>query len=159
MPVVTNNKKRKRDTIDSNAANTEDGSDNKRKRSGLGNRFRRVKEEEALAGFKGNQRQLDNSCELNPVENHPPSHNTLTILTSFSDAGTYGTGGWGAKASEVLIKVYSCVIMCCRVIVVFNTFVKIQTRGKSFRHEKTKKKRGTYRGGKIDFKVMSIKLD
>ncbi|KAJ4462268.1 putative nucleolar and coiled-body phosphoprotein 1 [Paratrimastix pyriformis] len=35
---------------------------------------------------------------------------------------------WGARASSDLIKV----------------------RGKGFRHEKTKKKRGTYRGGKID---------
>ena len=25
-----------------------------------------------------------------------------------------------------------------------------QTKGKGFRHEKTKKKRGTYKGGKID---------
>lgn len=33
------------------------------------------------------------------------------------------------------------------------------TRGKSFRHEKTKKKRGSYRGGQIDTKVHSIKFD
>ena len=31
--------------------------------------------------------------------------------------------------------------------------------GKSFRHEKTKKKRGTYRGGAIDTQVYSIKFD
>jgi len=42
--------------------------------------------------------------------------------------GTFGAAGWGAKASEVLL----------------------QTRGKSFRHEKTKRKRGSYRGGEID---------
>merc|ERR1711934_522443 len=110
----TNSKKRKRSTIESSTPNAEGPSANKRNRSGTGQRFRRVKEEEALAGFKGKQRELDNSY-----------------------AGTYGDGGWGAKASDILIK----------------------TRGKSFRHEKTKKKRGTYRGGKIDFKVMSIKLD
>jgi len=37
-------------------------------------------------------------------------------------------GSWGEKANQDLIN----------------------TRGKSFRHEKTKKKRGSYRGGKID---------
>jgi len=45
-----------------------------------------------------------------------------------SYVGTFGEDGWGYKAQEVLGKV----------------------RGKDFRHEKTKKKRGTYRGGKID---------
>lgn len=33
------------------------------------------------------------------------------------------------------------------------------TRGKSFKHEKTKKKRGSYRGGQIDTGVNSIKFD
>lgn len=33
------------------------------------------------------------------------------------------------------------------------------TRGKSFRHEKTKKKRGSYRGGSIAMTVNSIKFD
>ena len=32
-------------------------------------------------------------------------------------------------------------------------------RGKDFRHEKTKKKRGSYRGGSIDNSVRSIKFD
>jgi hypothetical protein len=45
-----------------------------------------------------------------------------------SYVGTFGQDGWGYKAQEVLGKV----------------------RGKDFRHEKTKKKRGTYKGGKID---------
>ena len=43
-------------------------------------------------------------------------------------AGTFGDGGWGHKASQILGAV----------------------RGKDFRHEKTKKKRGSYFGGKID---------
>jgi hypothetical protein len=35
-----------------------------------------------------------------------------------------------------------------------------QVRGKDFRHEKTKKKRGTYRGGGINTgAVNSVKLD
>lgn len=33
------------------------------------------------------------------------------------------------------------------------------TKGKSFRHEKTKKKRGNYRGGAIDYAVNSIKFE
>lgn len=35
----------------------------------------------------------------------------------------------------------------------------IRTKGKSFRHEKTKKKRGSYRGGSISFEVNSIRFD
>ena len=42
--------------------------------------------------------------------------------------GTFGSSGWGHRASEKLK----------------------HTRGKSFRHEKTKAKRGSYRGGSID---------
>ena len=49
-------------------------------------------------------------------------------LMDNSYEGTFGNTGWGAKASEKLSV----------------------TRGKSFRHEKTKKKRGSYRGGAID---------
>lgn len=46
-------------------------------------------------------------------------------------------GDWGQKANDVL---------------------KF-TKGKSFRHEKTKKKRGSYRGGAISTSVNSIKFD
>mmetsp|Transcript_20313 Transcript_20313/g.38226 ORF Transcript_20313/g.38226 Transcript_20313/m.38226 type:complete len:87 (+) Transcript_20313:51-311(+) len=35
----------------------------------------------------------------------------------------------------------------------------MQTRGKGFRHEKTKRKRGGYRGGKLDFQIRSQKFD
>lgn len=45
--------------------------------------------------------------------------------------------GYGAKAQEVLG----------------------QVRGRDFRHEKTKKKRGSYRGGQIDLQSHSIKFD
>jgi len=33
------------------------------------------------------------------------------------------------------------------------------TKGKSFRHEKNKKKKGSYKGGAIDMAVHSIKYD
>ena len=46
-------------------------------------------------------------------------------------------GAWGERASHDLIN----------------------TQGKSFRHEKTKKKRGSYKGGPIDTSVNSIKFD
>ena len=50
----------------------------------------------------------------------------------------FGSGGWGASANAVLKTV----------------------RGKDFRHEKTKKKRGSYRGGAIDMgAVNSIPFD
>ncbi|KAK8955072.1 hypothetical protein KSP39_PZI002920 [Platanthera zijinensis] len=45
--------------------------------------------------------------------------------------------GYGAKAQEVLG----------------------QVRGRDFRHEKTKKKRGTYRGGQIDLQAHSVKFN
>jgi len=52
--------------------------------------------------------------------------------------GTFGAGGYGAGANQILSRV----------------------RGKDFRHEKTKKKRGSYRGGIIDVHgVNSIKFD
>ena len=56
-------------------------------------------------------------------------------LKDNSYEGTYGVGGWGARASQKLV----------------------QVRGKDFRHEKTKKKRGGYRGGTVDMGSNSIK--
>ena len=38
-------------------------------------------------------------------------------------------------------------------------FVVFVFSGKSFRHEKTKKKRGSYRGGQINTSINSIKFD
>jgi len=49
-------------------------------------------------------------------------------LQDNSYRGACGAAGWGSKANDVLLKV----------------------KGDRFRHEKTKKKRGTYRGGTID---------
>ena len=46
-------------------------------------------------------------------------------------------GSWGAKANHDLK----------------------HTAGKSFRHEKTKKKRGSYRGGNIDVGINSVAFD
>jgi hypothetical protein len=49
-----------------------------------------------------------------------------SMSNSYED--TFGRAGWGHKAQQILG----------------------QVRGKDFRHEKTKKKRGSYMGGKID---------
>lgn len=55
-----------------------------------------------------------------------------------SYVGTFGESGWGFKAQQILG----------------------QVRGKDFRHEKTKKKRGSYRGGIIDSgNICSFKFD
>jgi hypothetical protein len=73
-----------------------------------------------------------------PSSPPPPCRPPARRLADNTYAGTFGASGWGARASEVLVKV----------------------RGKDFRHEKTKKKRGTYRGGAIDaHTINSIKLD
>lgn len=65
-----------------------------------------------------------------------PAFVTLRYGT-VSPQGTFGQGGYGFKASEKLSKV----------------------RGKDFRHEKTKKKRGSYRGGEISMNSYSVKFD
>jgi len=56
----------------------------------------------------------------------------------YADNSYQSKGGddWGGRANEVLSQVH----------------------GKGFRHEKTKKKRGSYRGGEIDMSVNSIKF-
>nr|XP_006116278.1 nucleolar and coiled-body phosphoprotein 1 [Pelodiscus sinensis] len=53
------------------------------------------------------------------------------------DAKRGSAGDWGEKANNIL---------------------KF-TKGKSFRHEKTKKKRGSYTGGSISTQVNSIKFE
>lgn len=100
----------KTDTVDTDQEENEEGGENAAKRSctaeeaddgGAARPFQRVKADEWL-DKKGS---WNNSYEA-----------------------TFGQGGWGFKAQQVLG----------------------QVRGKDFRHEKTKKKRGSYRGGAID---------
>ena len=54
-------------------------------------------------------------------------------------------------------------VVCCFFSVIYNKYKAskdlIVTQGKSFRHEKTKKKRGSYRGGQINVGVNSVKFD
>ena len=52
------------------------------------------------------------------------------------EAKLSASGGWGEKANKDLK----------------------HTRGRSFKHEKTKKKRGSYVGGGIDMQINSVKF-
>jgi len=65
------------------------------------------------------------------------SENVVIEKEGLRDNSYQSHDTWGAKASRDLIV----------------------TKGKSFRHEKTKKKRGSYKGGSIATGVNSIKFD
>ena len=71
------------------------------------------------------------------VDSEEWSKEIITGLEDNSYEQTFGGAGYGAKASEKLITV----------------------RGKDFRHEKTKKKRGSYRGGEISLAVNGFKYE
>jgi hypothetical protein len=62
---------------------------------------------------------------------------SFTAVHTYTDVKQFGEDGYGAKASKVLLAV----------------------RGKDFRHEKTKKKRGSYKGGTISLDSVSFKYD
>ncbi len=78
------------------------------------------------------------ACEKRFSSRLFPDPNPLACcrLADNTYVGTFGNEGWGAKANDILSKV----------------------RGKDFRHEKTKKKRGSYRGGAIDTNAASASI-
>ncbi|XP_062202776.1 suppressor protein SRP40-like [Phragmites australis] len=104
-------------------------------------------------GFEDNSKE--NSTISNPSKRQKQSSEPKTVNAfqrvkmedvKFADerlqdnsywAKSGAESGYGAKAQEVLG----------------------QVRGRGFRHEKTKKKRGTYRGGQIDLQTHSIKFN
>lgn len=110
-----------------------------------GEAFKRVDAEiwsnEIIAGLE------DNSCEIFTIHStHPITRRNakyfgaLVFISLFacicvSDEKQFGEDGYGFKASAILS----------------------QVRGKDFRHEKTKKKRGNYRGGAITLGSNSFK--
>ena len=65
------------------------------------------------------------------------TNNLIYTLISDLDAKQFGDEGYGAKANKVLSTV----------------------KGKDFRHEKTKRKRGNYRCGGITLESNSFKYD
>lgn len=52
-----------------------------------------------------------------------------------------------------------CAVKMVRCMHINSCEAQVQVRGKDFRHEKTKKKRGTYRGGAIDNAINSFKFE
>ena len=62
---------------------------------------------------------------------------------------------WGAK----VLKLFHNFVLYLKVKYFQATQDLIVTKGKSFRHEKTKKKRGSYKGGPINMGVASFKFD
>lgn len=96
--------------------------------------FRRVREEEADPNYL--KKIGKNAFEHKVSMIHCVIGDDSALTRCCFQAGAQGS--WGEKANADLIK----------------------TRGKSFRHEKTKKKRGSYHGGKIDStNSYSIKFD
>ena len=61
----------------------------------------------------------------------------VILFVGLLDVKAFGSDGYGAKASATLM----------------------QVRGKDFRHEKTKKKRGSYTGGEITLGSNSFKYE
>ena len=89
----------------------------------------------------GDDEEVADSNQKTPKINTPfrrvQSENVHIKNPALRDNSYNSFDTWGNKASKDLIV----------------------TQGKSFRHEKTKKKRGSYRGGQINVGVNSIKFD
>ena len=91
-------------------------------------------------------KQVANELKKNQyiIKTCEPDKNLLKNINLFKPSiifnalhGQFGEDGYGAKASKKLLTV----------------------RGKDFQHEKTKKKRGSYRGGEITLKSNSFKYE
>jgi hypothetical protein len=84
------------------------------------------------------QEQKARFCRIANHEDDFTYHDDRIGDNSYFSKVQYSGAGetWGLKAAETLI----------------------QVRGKDFRHEKTKKKRGSYKGGFISEDVHSVKF-
>lgn len=92
-------------------------------------------EQENQTNTKENKEQTKNAPFRRVISEHVFVPNKLQDNSFEAKIGA--RGDWGEKA---------------------NLDLK-HTRGKGFRHEKTKKKRGSYKGGAINTSVNSIKFD
>ena len=94
-----------------------------------------------LNNSQNGDEEVADSNQKTPKINTPfrrvQSENVHIKNPALRDNSYKGFDTWGSKASKDLIV----------------------TQGKSFWHEKTKKKRGSYRGGQINVGVNSIKFD
>ncbi|XP_041996757.1 nucleolar and coiled-body phosphoprotein 1-like isoform X2 [Salvia splendens] len=111
--------------------------------------------EEDLPKFSANNNEMDKSSQKKSASKQPKSSEPTSVKAfqrvkidevEFVDdrlqdnsywAKDGAETGYGAKAQEVLG----------------------QVKGRGFRHEKTKKKRGSYRGGQIDLQSHSVKFN
>lgn len=95
---------------------------------------------------KKEETRIEETVAAEPVKTAPPKKRTQgtpfrrvdpslakQCLVKDNSFFAGGTSSWGRKAAEDLIV----------------------TRGKGFKHEKTKKKRGTYKGGAIDVNAVN----
>ncbi|XP_008794470.2 suppressor protein SRP40-like isoform X1 [Phoenix dactylifera] len=105
------------------------GNGEKKEREG-GNSAKAIKKEKSSA-----EPQTVNSFRRVKADDVQFADKRLQDNSYWAKAGA--DDGYGAKAQEILG----------------------QVRGRDFRHEKTKKKRGTYKGGQIDLQSYSIKFN
>ncbi|XP_057545446.1 uncharacterized protein LOC130824451 [Amaranthus tricolor] len=132
--VFDDSKRRKKDNIDqSNGSKTPDGSVN----GVLENDKKESwsKDKTKLSNGSSEPRSAANAFRRVKEEEVEFVDERLQDNSYWAKDGA--ESGYGAKAQEVLG----------------------QVRGKGFRHEKTKKKRGSYRGGQIDLESHSIKFN
>ena len=88
---------------------------------------------------------------------HTHAH-TLDDYSEFVLLQKGSKGSWGEKANRDLKHTKGLLVLPAQTIH-SSSFTQCHCTGKSFRHEKTKKKRGSYRGGQINTQVCSIKFD
>eukprot|EP00599_Poterioochromonas_sp_BG-1_P010791 CAMPEP_0173155078 /NCGR_PEP_ID=MMETSP1105-20130129/13879_1 /TAXON_ID=2985 /ORGANISM="Ochromonas sp., Strain BG-1" /LENGTH=175 /DNA_ID=CAMNT_0014071411 /DNA_START=26 /DNA_END=553 /DNA_ORIENTATION=- len=104
--------------------------------------FEEEEEEEEMErrqSFEG-EKERRRSASGSPFRRVDPEKWLTEVKTGLEDNSyvkTFGADGYGAKANKVLATV----------------------KGKDFRHEKTKRKRSTYRGGQISLESKSFKYD
>lgn len=104
---------------------------------GEGNTAQELKDSPMIDGDENGTKKKQKATPNKPFKRIDASQVTVNNgLASNSYNAKKGGDIFGQKANEVLSAV----------------------RGKDFRHAKTKKKRGTYRGGEIDFGVNSFKF-
>lgn len=77
----------------------------------------------------------------------------VVFIGTCDEVARYSTTNVCVKHSDAVCTDKDNFPICSSILISFNSL------GKSFRHEKTKKKRGSYRGGQIDTTVNSIKFD
>ncbi|KAL5205550.1 hypothetical protein ABZP36_033759 [Zizania latifolia] len=135
MPLTDNavvGKKRKLEQIEgSNPPSKEDNTANQKLSNGSSEDDNKPNKRQK----KSSEPKTVNAFQRVKMENVRFSDERLQDNSYWAKGGA--DSGYGAKAQEVLG----------------------QVRGRGFRHEKTKKKRGTYRGGQIDLQTHSIKFN